>query len=424
MFVVDIGSLSQDEDSDYSHEASEDYSIDDIISLQRDAPMLLTMPQEDPSLPPRPEFPLFTIPYLGDTVPYDGGDLAMYPERHNWVIYHQDDRCDHPLCAPGICCDTVPDELGGRSRYYREHGPISPMLSRTDNAVVTGTSKAAFLQSWLFFGTLHEVSNMCGTSIDVQAEFLIDDGRRVSTASLNGLAARWFSSLRPEEVGDEAFMGRIITLGRRMVLLIAREVSSRPGGEPVFQYTFDEALVFFSINLLIRVISLHLLLHARSPSITRRRGEFYARLIEDTLIDTPCWMALMQEGSEILNNISMVGERSHGWCKTELRELDLRHFATVIDRPLARDHSACEDTIVCGAYQVDEATYQGAHTDGCSRPGCSPVEVNAKDLTEILGRGEIPVVSIVMGREDLDLKLEVVTGGFEHPYTAISHVCE
>ena len=430
LFVVNTDAMSQDEDSDYSLEGC---SPDDIISFQRHAPMLLSMPQleKDPPLPPRPEFPPFMVPYLGDAAdaaPYDGEDLETYPERHEWIVHRQDDQCDHQLCYPGVCYPA--DDWDALNDYYGQHGPISPMLSRTGSnarAVITGTSKAAFLQSWLFFGTLHAVSHMCNPEnpINVQNECLkVEDGhRRVSTDALNGLAGRWFSSLSPEKVGNEDFMKQLIKIGRRMVLLLDREVSSRPDGEPVFQYTFDEALVFYSIDLLVRVISLHLLLHAYSPSLKHRRGKFYARLVRLTLVSTLSddisGGISMREGYEMLSNISTVGERSHGWCRTELEEIpgDLGHFITVLNRPLARDHSAC-DGAVCGAYQVDEATYQTAHTDYCSRHECSPVEIKSEVLTKILDRNEIPVV-VIRG----DLSLEVVSG-FEHPYTAISHVCE
>ena len=139
--------------------------------------------------------------------------------------------------------------------HYESHGPVSPMLSRVDGIAVTHTSKAAFIQAWLFFGTLHEMSSMCGLStVDIQTEFIVDNGTGVSTAALNGMAARWFASLGSDKVGDIAFMEKVLSIARQIVLLLHQEVSSRPGCEPTYEYTLDEARVLFSTDVLLRKI--------------------------------------------------------------------------------------------------------------------------------------------------------------------------
>ena len=118
---------------------------DDILVYQQAASKSLTMPHSDPSLPPRPEFPPFTVLNLCGSIPIDGGEFSAFPEHHGWVVHHKDIQC-HALCPPtGICFEGM--ERGAREGHYKSHGPISPMLSSTDGAAVTHASKATFLQA-------------------------------------------------------------------------------------------------------------------------------------------------------------------------------------------------------------------------------------------------------------------------------------
>ncbi|KAI0329701.1 hypothetical protein GY45DRAFT_1232094, partial [Cubamyces sp. BRFM 1775] len=232
-------------------------------------------PQSHPSLPPRPEFIPFTVTNLCSSMPWDGLDYMTYPDRHGWLVHHQDKQC-HILCPPGFCNGDLE-----HSAVYEfdiatgPTGPTSPMLSRVDGSLVTSTSKAAFLQAWLFFGTLHEVSRLCGLSIDVHEEFLVDGGRAISTAALNGLAGRWFASLDRTNVGNKAFMHRIFAILRHLVLLLNEEVVKDSDLEwtPVFTYTSEEARVFLTVEVLLRTIGLHLLLHCHSPGFSCDEGD-------------------------------------------------------------------------------------------------------------------------------------------------------
>ena len=296
------------------------------------------------------------------------------------------------------------------------------MMSRTDGTAVTSANKAAFLQSWLFFGTLYEVSRLCDLSIDIEAEFVVGDGHRVSTVALNGLSGRWFASLDSQTIGNKTFMDKIFAISRQMALLAAEETASRTERQPVFQYTPDEALVFVAIEILLRVLGLHLLLHVSSPRFSRPAAEGidYKQIV--TVVNGPLSKLGVGylEGEENLIHFfrQETASGTRGWCQSELklRRSLLTRFLPFIDRLRhARDHSSCSENM-CSAYQVDEETYTTFHVDEeCS---CPFVYVPTEDLVDRLSLNIVPTIIITK-----DLKLQVVDSS-ELSYIALSHVCK
>ncbi|KAK0215641.1 hypothetical protein IW262DRAFT_1246363, partial [Armillaria fumosa] len=228
----------------------------------------LTIPQASPNLPPRPEFIPFTIPYLCASEPYDGEDFCSYPERCGWIIHVKDTQC-HVLCPPGICLDGIDmEEPRGDRQLW--------VFSRSDGSVVTASDKAAFLQAWLFFGVLTEVSNLCGLGIDLATEFFLEDGS-VSTARLNGLPGRWFEAAAISgRAGDKVLMERILTIARHSHLMLSEE---RIDDEYTlrFGYSYAECRVFLSLEILVHTIGLHLLLHTYMPGFTTTEEEGWGR---------------------------------------------------------------------------------------------------------------------------------------------------
>ncbi|KAH9892471.1 hypothetical protein C8Q73DRAFT_698150 [Cubamyces lactineus] len=308
--------------------------------LKQTIPLTLTMPQPHPSLPPRPEFIPFIVANLCVSSPWDGLDYMTYPARHGWLVHHQDKQC-HILCPPGFCNGGL--EHSAVYEFDVADGPALPMLSRVDGSPVTSTSKATFLQAWLFFGTLHEVSGLCGLSIDVNAEFLTDGGRTVSTAALNGLAGRWFASLDRANVGNKAFMQRIFAIFRHLALLLNEEVVRHSDLEwaPVFTYTPEEARVFLSIEILLRTIGLHLLLHCYSPGFICDEDEGWDKRM---ITQNVQWMGRRMEGTKVLDDYADTQLEDRVWCPSEMLLLgEEGFFASLLDRPRIRDHSDCGD---------------------------------------------------------------------------------
>ncbi|KAI0779309.1 hypothetical protein C8Q74DRAFT_683705, partial [Fomes fomentarius] len=369
----------------------------------------LTFPQASPTLPPRPEFKPFTVPNLCGSSLFDGIDYWMYPERHNWVVHARDKQC-HVLCPPGLCWH----DTNGIPEAYRLARP--PMLARADGSPVTATDKVAFLQSWLFYGTLTEVSTLCGLALDIEAEFLVDNGKSVSTSSLNGLAGRWFSALPPDRFGDEVLMERILAISRYICLLLVEELTedNHSGStiQHMYEYTPEECRILHSIDILARTLGLHLLLHVYSPGFSASDDKAWS---QKRITRSIVWMGRAVEGMDQLSDIVFDDLQERGWCVSELYLMATNELiiASLLERPRARNHPMCTDTL-CHAYQTDEGTYNTVHVDEtCS---CDFVSVPMEDLVNVLAQGKVPAVLVTT-------ELEVcVVHTKQYPYIALSHV--
>ncbi|KAL0580018.1 hypothetical protein V5O48_002021 [Marasmius crinis-equi] len=287
-------------------------------------------------------------------------------------------------------------------------------FSRLDGRPVVASDKAAFLQAWLFFGVLTEVSGLCGLEIDLATEFILEDGS-VSTQALNGLPGRWFEAAATKErAGDKIVMEHILTVARHSRLMLGEE-RDKTGESRLFKYSYDECRVLFSLGVLVRTIGLHLLLHTYMPSFTTSEEEGWGRLRVLKSLDGPLGTIYLTEGMDQLSDLAEDELEAQGWCRSELNLLPYEEvvFASLLSRPRIRDHSSC-GSVVCSAYQTDEATYQIRHVnDECS---CDFVGLDPDNLTAILSRDKVPVVVI---SDELELK---VVSGDEYPYIALSHV--
>ncbi len=366
----------------------------------------LTMPNVSANMPPRPEFTPFTIPYLCMSTPYDGKGFWTYPERRGWIIHTKDQKC-HVLCPPGICHDGM--SLADLSNHTRQAQPA--ILSRADGIPVTASDKIAFLQAWLFFGVLTEVSALCGLEIDVGAEFIVDNGS-ISTAKLNGLPGKWFAAaVKKNRAGDRAFMEQILSIARHAVLMLSEELTE--DGSRAFEYTYTECRVLHSLDITARIVALHLLLHVYMPGfmVTDENGWSHNRILKS--VD---WTSRECEGLDQLSNIAQTKLAEQGWCASEIDLLapaDLA-FASLLSRPRIRDHSGCGD-VICNAYQTDETTYVTRHVqDGCT---CNFVDVPTNLLVSALSQDKVPKLCIT---EQLELRVVVEDN---YPYIAFSHVC-
>jgi len=214
-----------------------------------------TMPHISADIPPRPEFTPFTVPHLCASAPYDHLDFWTFPQRCGWIVHTADMVC-HILCPPGICRESLKDD------YAPPPGP--PIFSHSDGRPVLATKKASFLQAWLFFGVLEEVSVLCGMEIDVKQEFVVAGGNSVSTEKLNGLPKRWFDALKKrDELGEKAVMERILSVARHARLMLTDEKTDLDRKR--FEYTYAECRVFQSLDNVVRLVGLHLLSHLDLP---------------------------------------------------------------------------------------------------------------------------------------------------------------
>ena len=356
-------------------------------------------------MPPRPEFTPFTIPYLCMSNPYDRKGFWTYPERHGWIVHAKDKKC-HVLCPPGICHDGTSLSDINLTRQAQMQ-----IMSRADGMPVTAIDKVAFLQAWLFFGVPTEVSTLCGLELDVEAEFILDNGS-ISTAKLNGLPGRWFTAaVKKNRAGDHALMEQILSITRHAVLMLSEELAE--DGTRIFEYTYAGCRVLHSLDITARIVGLHLLLHVYMPGfiVTDENGWGHNRILKS--VD---WIGRKCEGLNQLSNIAHTELAKKGWCASELDLLapDDAAFASLLTRPRIRDHSGCGD-VICNAYQMDEATYVTRHVD--DRCNCNFVGVPTRLLVNALSQDKVPKVCIT---EQLELRVVVEDN---KQYIAFSHVC-
>lgn len=265
---------------------------------------------------------------------------------------------------------------------------------------------------------LTEVSTLCGLALDIEAEFLVDNGKSVSTSSLNGLAGRWFSALPPDRFGDEVLMERILAISRYICLLLVEELTednySGSTIQRMYEYTPEECRILHSIDILARTLGLHLLLHVYSPGFSASDDKAWS---QNRITRSIVWMGRAVEGMDQLSDIVFDDLQERGWCVSELYLMAAHELiiASLLERPRARNHPTCTDTL-CHAYQTDEETYKTVHVDEtCS---CDFVSVPMEDLVNVLAQDQVPAVLVTT-------ELEVCVVHTErYPYIALSHVCE
>jgi hypothetical protein len=363
-----------------------------------------TEPHLRPNITSRPEFTPFTVAHLCATMPFDYLDFWTFPQRHGWKVHVRDAAC-HVLCPPGFCRHSGQD-LGE---------PRAPQLSHSDDRPVLGSEKAAFLQAWLFFGVLAEVSALCGLELDVQREFVVDGGNKVSSEKLNGLSERWFNAARDAgRLGDKTTVESILAVARHARLMLSSEKTTKY--KPKFEYTFEEGWVFQMLDIVVRVVGLHLLAQVAAPGFAGSDEEGWGQQRILNSIEAPPGV-----GTEGLFKLHFDGKEllaERGWCRSELAQIPgpTMIMAQLLDRPRIRDHSLCgEIRMRCDAYQTDEKTYKTRHiSDDCT---CAFVETLSESLVDILAAEQIPKIIV---SEQLELS---AVGDANIPYIAISHVC-
>ncbi|KAJ7230383.1 hypothetical protein GGX14DRAFT_314597, partial [Mycena pura] len=253
----------------------------------------LTMPHLHTDLPPRPEFTPFTVPYLCLSSPYDGKGFWTYPERRGWIVHAKDTNC-HVMCPPGICrhgISPIDVDITRRAK--------PPIFTRADGIPVLASDKVIFLQAWLFFGLLTEVSALCGLDLDVAAEFVVDNGS-VSTTKLNGLPGRWFAAtVRTHRAGDMSLMERILALMRQAILVLDEEVSEAETQR--FSYTYAECRVLHSLDITARILALHLLFHVYMPGFTATDEDGWGHR---RILNSMDWIGRQSEGLDQLSSLS------------------------------------------------------------------------------------------------------------------------
>lgn len=321
-------------------------------------------------------FDAVKIPCLCNTTDYDGLGVKGFPERKNWIV------------------DSI---RGPIHLAERESSPSSP---------------AAFLQSWLFFGMLHDVFRAVEIDLNARDFVLEQDGEPIiTTKPLKNYIDQWAKV--DEERSPEV---RRIHQGQlhQCLLIITNFFSSyldspKPGAWSVLS-TLN---LDFVLSILILGESLqnaaNRIWYKYGQQSTARPVSFVrsVNLLKDRLIET-------------------------GWCRSEVTMLRNKldntglYVASVIQRPSndPSHHASCTDES-CVAYQVDEKSYETRHANDCvNNSNCAHIPADEEKVCRILKSGGIPMIFISpAGEDENSFKLRVLDYNDNNiDYIAFSHV--
>lgn len=299
------------------------------------------------------------------------------------ALYH----CRRRMIPESLSSARPRDAL--RLKCYRVSGDDEYRLADLSEQV-------AFLQAWLFFGMLEQVSLICGVDARLEDEFVLQQCE-VTTAPLDRLLQRWLDAkLNPEQAVQ------IVRVIQHVLSMQTRYEDPRKRESQ--ELTYAQYKVLLSIRVATRTVLL-----ALAMSGVCEPGTIRSLMDPQIQQSFPAWWDGLKEFArdELLRA---------GWCQSECKLLErmdgcYEFFSTSLTRP-RMDHDQCDD-FRCLADQVNEGTYKTIHVK--PECGCAQIVVVQEELRAILQRGEIPRIAI-----SDDYRLSVVESG---PYIAISHVC-
>lgn len=328
---------------------------------------------------PKPASPIFTYPTIHFVCfeEYDRQDFHDYPVRAGWS-YDE------------IFSFGAWDSLGKEGHR-------------------TFAQAKSFLQTWLFFGSLHAIFG----------DFVIfDDFIDKHTSSPPSIHTR--NLLRVAE--DFLKRTKSHTLSRDALLTIAHSlgVAYNVYAIVVSRYTFDPNFIL-SLGLLLDFLEK---VHTHICQQSFDSSELYMPW------RFPAPMVLPNTASEVLCNSSGKVDfldselASSGWCprlvgRLRDEQIAFRYYALFLGPPDdQRNHGSCTLNH-CVAYQINKNKYIRRHVDdGCS---CGHEEPDVEQICSILRSGHIPLIRTKDPVDEQD-SLILSTAMPEVKYVAISHV--
>ena len=266
----------------------------------------------------------------------------------------------------------------------------------------------SFLQSWLFFGFLQEV---LGVKIDKHDFIYEENSQRFVTTSLLPRYLREWKDRVHKDKADARNRKRFLDT----ILIKVNDLVSRWFvGEQEKHLSSD---LDFGSDILFSVCVLG---ESLDWSMKMIYEDFDA---EDVMMPTIVELFTIRELSPrgLTLHSRMVDD---GWCPSYImfiwKTLGASGlYACFLIGPPAkrRDHVNCPDHR-CLVDQVDEKHYETVHV--LPRNCCSHVIPDVEAVRDIVDGGRIPLISMFITQDDLDVK--VVAYKFGTPYIAISHV--
>ncbi|EXJ91857.1 hypothetical protein A1O3_00407 [Capronia epimyces CBS 606.96] len=338
-------------------------------------------------LPPNPVIGSLPVPYLCHET-YDGGSFLTYPVRTGWNVTEE----------------QWPETL---SRYGEEvHGEVQI---------------ASFLQTWLYFGLLSEIT---GYAIDAAA--FRAPGRTRSTAwlsskSLPDIVGQWsLESMTLQCEVDESLRRR---LGKDIGLVhpVQDWVSKRADIVDVAEATWSRVVEAYQDKMtdtlslvLLSIAALGDYLSQALADIARARGV-------DDGDGTPATLWLLPESvcRPLVRRLpSWCPNKLHGLINTQGCTIGVLWYIANLQPPKVRDnHSKCSAE-QCNSLHINQDNYKVQHTTAdCS---CGLKCPSTKEMGSIVRRGSIALFTVQ--RDMGEVMLSVQDEKRTRNYVAISHV--
>ncbi|KAI9739318.1 MAG: hypothetical protein M1834_007531 [Cirrosporium novae-zelandiae] len=336
----------------------------------------------------------------------------------------------HPLECPCICFETDYDNQGffdfptrkGWEIKWESQGTTIVMV-RTDHLQFDQDVATAFLQAWMFFGTLSEVISLSGIQVR-QGDFIRKEGdQRLFTMILfDRYLEDWAVC---EVVKDRSQYPRKLHAATQCLMQV-RDLLECPSGSALGGFLNPEVISFTRV-LVHALYACANAIWGQSSSmaelnnILRQLRKWRFKIPRTKFPFDYMEVGFVTPRAPILDYVKMLRAN---WCPRDVKALGPKfgfaapvvYFASTLSRPdVKKSHSTClEDE--CTQKRIDESRYVSKHViSGCD---CVHLEIDAENVVSILENGGIPRISV--GENEAGSFYIVVTD--TGPYVAISHV--
>jgi hypothetical protein len=330
-------------------------------------------------LPKNSSIGTIDIPLLS-RVQYDGASFAEYPARQGWST----PRVGRPQRATTVSA----------------------------TASLSSDNCDEFLQTWLYFGLLHDYLAI-SPSLGLFETISVTGDRLLTTAQLEALVVARTVSLRDEYVNGGQARVKLWMHNIYDTLLVARDHVLRliiPEASP------DKvvSLLCLSVAVLAEYLmqalkNLYIAVGLETPVQQRWR-------VIDDEINIDCGQPIVE----------LMLER--GWCPQELAQFErlgsnsvgeLWFIANLEPPRQSMSHTNC-DAEICQHLQVEKSEYKLHHV--CDNQDCAAIGPDRMRLDSIVHDGNLALVKLQSGKNANEMKIAVEPYAEGGKFVAVSHV--
>ncbi|ROV87069.1 hypothetical protein VMCG_10901 [Cytospora schulzeri] len=341
----------------------------------------------DHAAPARTYFISFEFPLLPTNTPYDNHADGFwdFPERAGWIL---DGRQEHRKFDVDLteALKPVLVELNNKNYRCRDRTiPESVVEARPNDALsikcfkkdgtwASMSEEVAFLQAWLFFGVLAELSIITSVSTP---DFGTESAPAIlSTAALNALVCSWVTEIEALGSVDERQekLGKMLEVIQHVVSLQTCISTVRFHIKEPQRLTYDECKALLAIRLLFRAVILALDLSSGPGPKPDLQLVMNPALAESFPAD---WDELKAYAIEEMLDT--------GWCKSECTLLE----------PYDGVYNFFSARLTAGRWRMDHRAHGLGNAQENALPRCQ-VERLATYISGLQVAGECPGLALWM----------------------------